>query len=246
MLVKASTRKIPPQLKFKLRPMSTPFPRSQRNFTSQLDFLVKHLAQCHHRICSGEDLEKQYAFQDLSQIIAKNDDHETEDLMEIVRQAIPEEMKSFDDSYLAATPMGPVIIALTYAYRALKAYEEQHDTELSWSFLTDCSFWSGYANTARGLVDVSDRVRKELATKGAKAKNKHHVQMRDDAYQFVRDHCPPDGWKSVTSAVVSIAKAFKQRQPPAEVDTKTIYNWLADMPDRSPFLPEKRRPRTKP
>lgn len=225
-------------------------PRSERNFMKLLEIMTQTLRACHFRLWPGEECGEGPAFDLIKGVIPANDSQETEDLLEIVRQALPDQLKRQDDSVVATAPIGVVIIALTYGYRALKAREVHHDTELSWSYFADCCYWTGVAVSGIGLADINEGVRKKLASRGGRAKNEPHAKMRDFAYQFVRDHCLAGGrWRSVTSAVLGIEQALSKFHPTDEsdgsppvgtVEQKTIYNWLAEMPDRDRFLPPKK------
>lgn len=225
-------------------------PRSERDFKLQLELMTQNLKECHLKLWRGDVSEASQAFDLILRAIQAHDIQETEDPLEIVKQVLGGQAKDLDDAALATAPISVVIIALTYAYRAFQAREVHRDTELSWSFLTDCCFWTGAAVSGKDLPDINESVRKKLASRGAKAKNEPHATVREFAYQFVRDNGPAEGrWKTVTCAVQGIERAlgktqaadeFEGSSPVVMVEPKTIYNWLAVMPDRDRFLPPKK------
>lgn len=236
--------------------MSTPPPRSERNIYTFPHLMRDTLRACHHRMALTEESVKDEAFQTLIQAITHNDKHDTDDLLEIVRQVLPEHVRSKDDSVIANLPLGTVIIATTYWYRALKASTEHDDKELAWSYMADCCYWAGVAVTGMKLGDVRKRERKELASKGAETKNRQHAQMKAYAYQLVREGRPPEGWATVKAAAGYIEERLDEFTPqldhaedPAKstsvkkVDHKTILNWLTKMPGRAEFF-KKNRHRT--
>lgn len=229
--------------------MSTPPPRSERNIYTFPYLMRDTLRACHHRIALIEESVKDEAFQTLIQAITHNDKHDTDDLLEIVRQVLPEHVRSKDDSVIANLPLGTVIIATTYWYRALKASTEHDDKELAWSYMADCCYWAGVAVTGMRLGDVRKRERKELASKGAETKNWQHAQMKEFAYKRVREDCPPGGWSTKKLAANHVEGNLKDfvpqpdhAQDPAKstpvkmVDPKTILNWLTNMPDRANYF----------
>ena len=198
------------------------------------------------------NFDKDKEFEKMVECIMENDTLQTEDLIEIVRLVIPKQDQWIDDDYVASLSISPVIIAITYGWRAHNARERQN-AELAWSYLGDCCYWTGVAISGKGLADVMRLERKQLATKGALAKNRQYSKIKEYAYQLVHERCPKDkGWPSVKSAAASIEEDLSKYNPDGEeqvkpVEFKTILNWLSKMPARTDVFPKlKNRVKKKP
>lgn len=210
----------------------------ERNLDTLLAIMFENIRMCHHRLFSSENADKEEAFHSLVEFVRENDEPQSEDILGIVRQVFPKQDQWADDTAVASLPISPVIIALTYGLRAHNARELQN-TELAWSYMADCCYWSGVSVSGKGLSEVQKKERKEKASKAAQAKNKKYEEPRSHAYKIVRDRRPPDkGWPSMRNAAEKIEADLnifisesKNKIPP--VTRQTIEEWLSKMPDAS-------------
>lgn len=226
--------------------MSTQPSFRERDFNSVLNDMIEKIRSCHHRFSTVQDSEKEKLFNALILTIQIKDKIESDDIYGMVRQIYPEGSPDKDDAYIASWPLSPTIIALTLGLRALRACNQLQDAELAWSYLADCCYWSGVAISGKGIADVQSAERKELASRGAQAKNHQYAEMKAYAYQLIRERCPENGWPSVKSAALTIEEEFPKYKSSGsltvkKVDPKTILNWLSQMPDRDKYFQTKKR-----
>lgn len=117
--------------------------------------------------------------------------------------------------------------------------------ELAWQSMSEARYWCGVTLASRGIEDARSATisatRKHTGRKAAATRvDDRLAETKNYAFELARKHCPPGRWKSRRQATLAIKSKVIEfstkggRQELIDTDSggqKTIYDWLADMPD---------------
>lgn len=129
-------------------------------------------------------------------------------------------------------------IAATYCIETLHAFEN-NDNRLASSLLMDARYWLGVSAAQIG-IEKSRKItitatRKHSAEMGGKARfERKFKESKLLALKLVKQHCPPEGWRSVRSAALAVSNEVfefaKQNNSPISENqiVKTISDWISD------------------
>lgn len=178
-----------------------------------------------------------WAFEDVFLEIDLFDDVNENDYVKIVQLMLDPEGLTINEDILVKNPICPVIISITFATRAIKAYEARK-AEFAWSCLVEASFWAGKAGSAIEIGQNVKNGRAELAGRAARVKHKSSKEIKSYAFKLVRDRLPSKRWSSMRNAAEKILGDVNKFCPggaptPRPVASKTVQEWLAQMPDAS-------------
>lgn len=169
--------------------------------------------------------------------------------------SIPYQLASAEDKergyewVLGNTPHAVIMIASAYLLRALRSTKEW-----KWANFSDATYWCGVAmmqsQSDNSSPDYEKLVRKEIAAKGAQARDKKYAPLRELALRLAKEKCPKVyGWPSRRQAVIAVKnevldEARKRNMPLSEDNALvTIDGWLAKMPEAEELFP-KRTPKS--
>lgn len=157
------------------------------------------------------------------------------------------------DWVLANTPHAIILISCAYLLHAAQSWTDV-DQEWKWAHLVDANYWCGIAmmqlQSDNGSPDYERLVRKEIAAKGAQARDKKYAPLRELALKLAKEKRPKvHGWPSRRQAVIAVKnevldEARKRNMPLSEDNAfVTIDGWLAKMPEAEELFP-KRTPKS--
>lgn len=144
---------------------------------------------------------------------------------------------------------GPMLISCAYCIEALH-YSNLDQRELAWSRMAESRYWCGVTLASQGLETARDKTviatRKATGKKAAAARSEiNYKQTKDEAFRLVRERKPAlKGWQSRRQAmllikddVIEFAERYGKALSASQAE-KTIYEWLAQMPDATTIFPQ--------
>lgn len=145
--------------------------------------------------------------------------------------------------------LAAMIIACAYCVDVSRLLSKEK-RELAWQSMSEARYWCGVTLASRGLDEARSATisatRKHTGKKAAaKRIEDQFAETKNKAFQLTRELCPSGRWQSRRQATLAIKDkviAFSNesgRQKLAPTDSggqKTIYGWLAEMPDAQQYF----------
>jgi hypothetical protein len=143
---------------------------------------------------------------------------------------------------------GPMMISCAYCLEAMR-YLAGSKREIAWNRMSAARYWCGVTLASQGISAAREQTikatRKHAGKNAAKAGAEiNYGKTKEEAYRLVREKVPPGkGWQSRRQAMLVIKKeviefsATQKRKLSSNQAEKTIYDWLAGMPDAAMLFP---------
>jgi hypothetical protein len=135
-----------------------------------------------------------------------------DDPLGILKSVLSREDLEKGDDWIAASPIGTIIVSCAYVLRASRA-QNHGDSEIAWSYMADARFWCGAAIADKGIGEVIEQTRASTRTDTAKpgndGRNRAYNIYRRMAWRLTRRKRPPlRGWQSLDHAARTIQEPF--------------------------------------
>lgn len=165
------------------------------------------------------------------------------------REFLQEIMKIIDSGATVDLRFAPMAAACAYCVDVSKLLANG-ERELAWWSMSEARYWCGVTLASRG-IDTA-RLATILATRKANAKEggdkraKKLKVVKEEAFRLAREMRPKTmGWRSrlhatddIKERVVAFSKGPDRHELKETGAGKTIYDWLAEMPDADALFPK--------
>ena len=207
--------------------------RDEKTLEVFFRIFYENLKNCYEKILIKND-PSVLSFNDFATIVGAAVPVNEEDPFEMISKAFASFDVAQDERELANGAIGPIVVALIYAARAL-GEQVKGESDKAWSYMTDASYWTGVVVSGKGLKDIRLKERKSLAAAGGNKKSAKYEEARKHAYSLCRERKPSPMWKSRNNAAISIAddvnRYIAEFLKLEQVSSETVYDWLGKMSD---------------
>ncbi|MTW14187.1 hypothetical protein GM658_26580 [Pseudoduganella eburnea] len=123
-------------------------PRPVRDVKQMCDLAILNLAACHAELKPGATVHD--FLREVMEMVAKYDCPSVVNPIEIVMQFLTPDLQEKGVDWVTAQPFGPILISAAHCNRALASLKSGL-RDLAWANTADAMYWSGVANTGKGV-----------------------------------------------------------------------------------------------